>query len=216
MMKRKQSLFVDVQNQRTHPRRTLFVHQPQRRMSSFSHVDVQTGEAQMVDVSSKAQTERTATAEAEILMHASTFRLLHDLVYNTETTPTEQHRQLNKKGDILTVAKIAGTMAAKQTSNLIPLCHPLALSVIQVQLALNEERNSVQVQCTCKCVGPTGVEMEALTGASIAALTVYDMCKAVDMTMEISGVRLLEKKGGRRGHYLLDKKEQQKESTNKK
>ncbi len=140
----------------------------------------------MVDVSSKSASKRSATAFARIVIGQTAF----DSVRNNE----------NKKGDVLTVSKLAGIMAAKKTPDLIPLCHPLNLSCVDVRLKLNESRLSVDIECDASCFGETGVEMEALTGASLAALTVYDMCKAVSHDMTIERVRLLRKKGGKRDY----------------
>ena len=156
-------------------------------MSKLTHLDDK-GEARMVDVTDKAATEREARAEATIRMAPETLNMIIE----------GEH----PKGDVLAVARIAGIMAAKKTPDLIPLCHPLALSSVKVNLTLNEAQNAVEIEATCKITGQTGVEMEALTAVSAAALTVYDMCKAVDRSMEIAWVRLEEKSGGRSGHYL--------------
>ncbi len=158
-------------------------------MSRLTHLDEQ-GNANMVDVSEKAVTTREATARAEVKMLPETLKLI-----------TEGG---HKKGDVLAVARIAGIQAAKQTSNLIPLCHPLMLSKVTVELTPQAETNSVVILATCKLAGQTGVEMEALTAASVAALTIYDMCKAVDKGMVISEVKLLEKKGGKSGHWQAE------------
>jgi len=141
----------------------------------------------MVDVSDKAETERSATAKGSVLMKPETLALI---------AAGEM-----KKGDVLSVARLAGIMAAKRTADLIPLCHPLALTSIQVELAIDKARSAVDIEATCKLKGRTGVEMEALTAASVAALTVYDMCKAVDRGMVISEVRLLHKSGGKSGTF---------------
>lgn len=154
---------------------------------TLSHIDEQ-GKASMVDVSEKPVTCREARASARIAMHAST---LEQIKNNTL-----------KKGDVLAVARIAGIQAAKKCADLIPLCHPLALSKVSVEFVINESDSSVDIESFCKLTGQTGVEMEALTAASIAALTIYDMCKAVDLDMVIGQVCLLEKQGGRRGHFL--------------
>lgn len=156
-------------------------------MSRLTHLDDQ-GNANMVDVSEKDVTTREATARAEVKMLPDTLKLI-----------TEGG---HKKGDVLAVARIAGIQAAKQTSNLIPLCHPLMLSKVKVELTPQVDRSSVEILATCKLAGQTGVEMEALTAASIAAMTIYDMCKAVDKGMVITEVKLLEKKGGKSGHWL--------------
>ncbi|HYC12611.1 MAG TPA: cyclic pyranopterin monophosphate synthase MoaC [Stellaceae bacterium] len=155
-------------------------------MSSLSHFD-QKGDAIMVDVSGKAETERVATAAASILMKPETLAL----ILAGEV----------KKGDVLAVARVAGIMAAKRTPDLIPLCHPLALSSVTVELTPDRKRNAVDIVATCKVTGRTGVEMEALTAASVAALTVYDMCKAVDRGMTVTDLRLVRKSGGKSGTY---------------
>jgi cyclic pyranopterin phosphate synthase len=139
----------------------------------------------MVDVGHKDDTERTAIARGEILMKPQTLALIRD-------------GQM-KKGDVLTVAKIAGIQAAKRTSELIPLCHPIALTKVDVELSLDESLPGVQIQATAKTIGKTGVEMEALTAVSVAALTVYDMAKAAEKTMKIQNIRLVEKRGGKSG-----------------
>ena len=155
-------------------------------MSDLTHFD-ERGNARMVDVGGKDTTDRVATARATIVMQPATLALIRD--------------RKAAKGDVLTVAQLAGIMAAKKTADLIPLCHPLALSSVQVTLALDETRNAVDIEATCKLKGRTGVEMEALTAASVAALTVYDMCKAVDRGMVISEVKLLHKSGGKSGTF---------------
>lgn len=156
---------------------------------TLTHIDSQ-GHASMVDVSEKASTVREAKAFARVLMNPGTLEQI-------------KHNSL-KKGDVLAVARIAGIQAAKKCSELIPLCHPLALSKVAVDFLLDENAHAVEITSYCKLTGQTGVEMEALTAASIAALTIYDMCKAVDMEMVIEQVCLLEKSGGRRGHYLRE------------
>jgi len=155
-------------------------------MSDLTHFD-ERGNARMVDVGDKDITERVATARASVVMQPATLKLI----------ATKQAA----KGDVLAVAQLAGIMAAKKTADLIPLCHPLALSSVQVTLTLDEKRNTVDIEATCKLKGRTGVEMEALTAASVAALTVYDMCKAVDRGMVISEVKLLHKSGGKSGRF---------------
>jgi cyclic pyranopterin phosphate synthase len=155
-------------------------------MSKLSHVDAE-GRASMVDVSDKESTERTATAEAIITLSAEAYRLV---VSGTA-----------KKGDVLATARIAGIMAAKKTSELIPLCHPLALSHVGVDFEPLAERNAFRIIASAKTTGPTGVEMEALTAASVAALTVYDMVKAVDKGAVVESIRLLTKSGGKSGSY---------------
>jgi cyclic pyranopterin monophosphate synthase len=155
-------------------------------MSRLTHLDAE-GKAAMVDVSDKAETERSATARGSVLMKPKTLALI---------AGGEM-----KKGDVLSVARLAGIMAAKRTAELIPLCHPLALTSIKVELAIDEARSAVDIEATCKLTGRTGVEMEALTAVSIAALTVYDMCKAVDRSMTIADIRLTAKSGGKSGSY---------------
>ena len=159
-------------------------------MSKLTHINAN-GEAQMVDVSDKNNTAREAKAGARVVMKAETL----DLIVSGS----------HKKGDVLAVARIAGIQAAKKCSDLIPLCHPLMLSKVSVELSPNSEKNCIDIIATAKLNGKTGVEMEALTAASIAALTVYDMCKAVDRFMLIDNVQLLEKKGGKSGHWVLPK-----------
>ena len=141
----------------------------------------------MVDVGAKAITERAASAEANVLMSEKTLRMIRE----------GEH----KKGDVLGVARLAGIMAAKKTSELIPLCHPLALTSISLDLECVQEKNLVRITSTCRLSGQTGVEMEALTSASVAALTIYDMCKSVDRGMKIIDVRLTEKLGGKSGTF---------------
>ncbi|MEC7079208.1 MAG: cyclic pyranopterin monophosphate synthase MoaC [Pseudomonadota bacterium] len=153
---------------------------------SFTHLDAD-GRAYMVDVGGKASTERVARAQARVFMSAETLAMIDD--------------GSHQKGDVLSVARIAGIQAAKQCSHLIPLCHPLMLTSVTVDLALDTESGCVTIEATCRLSGQTGVEMEALTAASVSALTVYDMCKAVDKEMVINDVTLLEKSGGRSGHY---------------
>lgn len=155
-------------------------------MSKLSHIDQQ-GNARMVDVGDKPVSQRVAVAGGEIRMARETLQLIQ--------------AGGHKKGDVLSVARIAGIQAAKQCAQLIPLCHPLMLSVVDVELTLDQEGGRVSIRATCKLSGQTGVEMEALTAASVAALTVYDMCKAVDKEMVIGNIRLLEKRGGRSGEY---------------
>jgi cyclic pyranopterin phosphate synthase len=158
-------------------------------MSKLTHIN-SNGEAQMVDVSDKENTMREAKAGARVVMQSKTLELI----------VSGSH----KKGDVLSVAKIAGIQAAKKCSELIPLCHPLMLTKINVELSTNTDKNCIEITATAKLNGRTGVEMEALTAASIAALTVYDMCKAVDRFMVIDNVQLLEKKGGKSGHWVLE------------
>ena len=155
-------------------------------MAGFTHFDKE-GKARMVDVSDKAETERVATAKGSVLMQPATLALIKEGGV--------------KKGDVLSVARLAGIMGAKRTPDLIPLCHPLALTSVQVHLTIDDKRNAVDITATCKLTGKTGVEMEALTAVSVAALTVYDMCKAVDKGMQITDVRLVHKSGGKSGTY---------------
>jgi len=157
-------------------------------MSKLTHIN-ENGEAQMVDVSDKNNTAREAKAGAVVLMKAETLELI----------VSGSH----KKGDVLAVARVAGIQAAKKCWELIPLCHPLMLSKISIELTPNQEKSCIEIIATAKLNGKTGVEMEALTAASIAALTIYDMCKAVDRFMRIDNVQLLEKKGGKSGHWKL-------------
>ena len=152
----------------------------------LTHFDA-AGNAAMVDVSDKAVTERTATARARVAMRPETLAMI------TEGTA--------KKGDVFGVARIAGVMAAKRTAELIPLCHPLAISAVRVDLRGDEAGPCVEIEATVHTTGRTGVEMEALTAASVAALTVYDMCKAVDRGMRIEAVRLVHKAGGKSGEF---------------
>ena len=153
---------------------------------SLSHIDAD-GNASMVDVSDKDVTHRIATAAGSVLMEAETMRLI-------------QQGDM-KKGDVISVARLAGIMGAKKTPELIPLCHPLALEAIDVELTLDPARNAVDITATCRVSGRTGVEMEALTAVSVAALTIYDMCKAVDRTMRLTDIRLMAKSGGRSGDF---------------
>ena len=155
-------------------------------MATLTHLDDK-GQARMVDVGDKAVTSRAATAEAVIAMLPQTLRMIID--------------GSHKKGDVFAVARIAGIQAAKKCSDLIPLCHPLQLSSVQVELNADEENSEVRIAATCRLNGQTGVEMEALTAAAVAALTVYDMCKAVDRGMVIRSVQLLEKAGGKSGTW---------------
>ncbi|BAO79931.1 molybdenum cofactor biosynthesis enzyme [Serpentinimonas raichei] len=152
----------------------------------LTHFDAQ-GQAHMVDVGDKAATRRLAVAEGLIRLEAATLRLIED--------------GSAKKGDVLGVARLAGIMAAKKTSELIPLCHPVALTRVALEFELLPDPPAVRCTASAETVGPTGVEMEALTAVQVALLTIYDMCKAVDRGMEITGVRLLQKEGGRSGSY---------------
>ncbi len=151
-------------------------------MSAFTHLD-DDGNAVMVDVSSKSKTERMATARGRIIMAPETMALII--------------AGQVKKGDVLSVAQLAGIMGAKRTPDLVPLCHPLNLTSVRVNLTCDQERNTVDITACCKLTGQTGVEMEALTAVSVAALTVYDMCKAVDRGMRILDIRLVQKSGGK-------------------
>ena len=155
-------------------------------MSKLTHIDAE-GRARMVDVSNKAVTSREAVAEGFVSMAPATLKLA---ISGT-----------GKKGDVRAVAELAGVRAAKKTADLIPLCHPLALSQVTVELTPNAAENAVDIVATCRLTGKTGVEMEALTAASVAALTVYDMAKAVDRGMQITDIRLLHKSGGKSGSY---------------
>jgi cyclic pyranopterin phosphate synthase len=152
----------------------------------LSHLN-EAGEAHMVDVSEKAVTARSATAEGFVGMAPATL----DLILSGET----------KKGDVLAAARIAGIMAAKRTAELIPLCHPLPLAQVMVEFTPSRAPSGIRVEATAKVEGKTGVEMEALTAVAVACLTIYDMCKAVDREMEFSGIRLVEKTGGRSGTF---------------
>ena len=155
-------------------------------MAKLTHMG-EDGEARMVDVSEKDVTDRTATAIGSVLMAPETLRLIIDGSV--------------KKGDVISVARLAGIMAAKRTSELIPLCHPLALNKVDVDLTCDPDRNAVDIVATCRVSGRTGVEMEALTAVSTAALTVYDMCKAVDREMCLTEIRLVHKAGGKSGEF---------------
>ena len=156
-------------------------------MAKLTHIG-DDGEARMVDVSDKDITDRTATARGTVLMAAETLKLIIDGTV--------------KKGDVISVARLAGIMAAKRTSDLIPLCHPLALNKVDVDLVCDADRNAVDIEATCRVSGRTGVEMEALTAVSTAALTVYDMCKAVDRGMQLTDIRLVHKAGGKSGEFI--------------
>lgn len=155
----------------------------------FTHFNDE-GKAKMVDVGDKDITHRTAKAAARVRVNAETFALIRDGGM--------------KKGDVLTVAQIAGIMGAKRTADLIPMCHPLFINGADLKLSLNEENLSVDIEAVVSCTGKTGVEMEALTAVSVAALTVYDMCKAVQKDIVITDVRLLEKTGGIHGDFVRE------------
>lgn len=156
---------------------------------SLTHLNA-AGEAHMVDVGDKANTQREATAQAWISMQPDTLAA----ITSAQT----------KKGDVLATARIAGIQAAKRTWELIPLCHPLLLTKASIELIVHQDQSAIEILATCRVGGQTGVEMEALTAASVAALTIYDMAKAMDRGMTISQVRLLEKKGGKSGHWLAE------------
>src|SRR3954454_12148937 len=160
--------------------------QPNDAMAKLTHLSNR-GEARMVDVSAKAATERVAVAEGRVVMSRKTLELVL--------------RGDAKKGDVLGAGRIAGIMAAKRTSELIPLCHPLALSKVEVDIAPDRRLPGLIVRATCKLEGQTGVEMEALTAVSVACLTIYDMVKAVERGMRIEGIHLVEKRGGKSGVY---------------
>jgi cyclic pyranopterin phosphate synthase len=155
-------------------------------MSGFTHFDA-AGKAVMVDVSGKPETDRVAVARGLVTLQPATLALIRDGGI--------------KKGDVLSVARLAGIMGAKRTPDLIPLCHPLALSSVRVELSLDEALNAVVIESTCRVTGRTGVEMEALTAVAVAALTLYDMCKAVDRGMVIGEIRLVHKSGGKSGSW---------------
>lgn len=155
-------------------------------MSKLTHIDA-AGNAHMVDVSEKSDTERVAVASGSVIMEAATLALIKDAGV--------------KKGDVLSVAQLAGIMGAKKTPDLIPLCHPLPLTNVSVELSCDPDRSAVDITATCRTTGKTGVEMEALTAVSVAALTVYDMCKAADKAMQLTDIRLRHKSGGKSGTY---------------
>ena len=157
--------------------------------NKLTHLDDQ-GRADMVDVGDKPTTQRTAVAEGFVAMRPETLRLIAEGNL--------------KKGDVLTVARVAGIMAAKRTAELIPLCHPITLTKVGLEIQLKEDEHRIQIRATAHTSGQTGVEMEALTAVSTAALTIYDMAKAVDREMTISGIRLLEKHGGVHGDYVAE------------
>ena len=156
-------------------------------MSTFTHIDAK-GRVRMVDVTSKKATLRTATAQGVVIMQPSTLKKILE--------------QTVKKGNVLETARIAGIMAAKKTSDLIPMCHPLSLTHISVDFFPETDANAIRIEATVRLIGQTGVEMEALTAITVAALTIYDMCKSYDRAMEISDIYLLEKSGGKSGHYI--------------
>ncbi len=158
-------------------------------MTHSSHFN-QAGEAHMVDVGAKAITQRTAVTEGYIEMHQETLQMIL----------AGEH----KKGDVLAIARIAGIMASKKTADLIPLCHPLPITHVGITLSAETEKNRIRCQTTVKTNGQTGIEIEALCATQVALLTIYDMCKAVDRGMVIQSVRLLEKAGGKSGHWQRD------------
>ena len=162
---------------------------PQENAIALSHINQQ-GEANMVDVTEKPMTSRTATAVGFIKMTAETLSLINQ----------GEH----KKGDVFAVARIAGIQAAKKCSDLIPLCHPLMLTKVKVDFEIDEKNNQVKVVSLCRLTGQTGVEMEALTAVSIACLTLFDMCKAADPSMEIFGIKVLTKTGGKSGQWSTE------------
>lgn len=155
-------------------------------MSTFSHLNAG-GEANMVDVSDKDVTKREATAEG--------------FLYVSEDVITQISEAKIAKGDVFAVARVAGIQGAKRCSDLIPLCHPLALSKVDINFEVDKDQQRIRVTCFCKLSGKTGVEMEALTGVNVALLTLFDMCKAIDPTMRLEGIRVLDKKGGKTGHW---------------
>ncbi len=155
----------------------------------LTHLDAE-GKARMVDVGAKPDSERVAIAAGTVTMQPETLRLIRDGAI--------------KKGDVLTIARIAGIMAAKRTAEIIPLCHPIALTHLDVEITLDEATNTARITATARTIGKTGVEMEALTAVSAAALTIYDMAKAVDRAMRIGDIRLLEKRGGVHGDYRAE------------
>jgi cyclic pyranopterin monophosphate synthase len=160
-----------------------------RTVSGFTHFD-RAGNAAMVDVSDKPVTARTATARARVVMQPATLAMIRE--------------GSAKKGDVLGVARLAGIMGAKRTAELIPLCHPLPITSVGVDLEADAEASAVEITATVRTTGQTGVEMEALTAASVAALTVYDMCKAVDRSMRIEALRVIHKAGGKSGEFSQD------------
>lgn len=158
-------------------------------MTTLTHFD-SAGQAHMVDVGDKAETARVARAAGSIFMRPETLALIRE--------------GSAKKGDVLGIARIAAIQASKRTGDLIPLCHPIALTRVAAEFTVDEPNNAVHCTVTAECFGRTGVEMEALTATSVGLLTIYDMCKAVDRGMRIDDIRLLEKKGGKSGHWLAE------------
>ena len=157
-----------------------------KKEKTFSHFDSE-GKAIMVDITKKDNTERIATASSSISMSQKTLNMIKE--------------GTSKKGDVLGIARVAGIMAAKKTSDLIPLCHPVSLSSVSINFEIQDNINTVKITCDCKLNGKTGLEMEALTAVSVAALTIYDMCKAVDKEMTINKTQLLFKSGGKSGTF---------------
>lgn len=155
-------------------------------MSQFSHLNTQ-GEANMVDVSDKVDTKREATAQGFIYVSDAVIAQISDATI--------------AKGDVFAVSRVAGIQGAKRCSDLIPLCHPLALSKVDINFDIEAEKGRIKATCYCKLTGKTGVEMEALTGVNVALLTLFDMCKAIDPGMTLSDIRVVEKKGGKTGHW---------------
>lgn len=155
-------------------------------MEDFTHLD-EKGRVKMVDVTEKENTDRTATAQGLVEMNPNTFKMIKN--------------QKVKKGNVLEAARIAGIMAAKKTSELIPMCHPLYLTHISINFLLNESSSSITIESSVRTIGPTGVEMEALTAVALSALTIYDMCKSYDKAIIITDIMLKEKSGGKSGHY---------------
>lgn len=156
-------------------------------MSTFTHIDAK-GRVRMVDVTGKKATLRAATAQGIVIMQPDTLKKILE--------------QTVKKGNVLETARIAGVMAAKKTSELIPMCHPLSLTHISVDFFPEPDAHTIRIEAAVRLIGQTGVEMEALTAVTVAALTIYDMCKSYDRAMEISDVYLIEKSGGKSGHYM--------------
>ncbi|OOF69584.1 cyclic pyranopterin monophosphate synthase MoaC [Rodentibacter caecimuris] len=161
-------------------------------MTTLTHINTQ-GEANMVDISAKNDTIREARAEAIIRLSSQTLTMILEGKHH--------------KGDVFATARIAGIQAAKRTWELIPLCHPLLLSKVEISIEAQPVQNQIRIETLCKLTGKTGVEMEALTAASVAALTIYDMCKAVQKDIVIQHIRLLEKSGGKSGHFLIEEKQ---------
>ncbi len=159
-------------------------------MEELTHMDAQ-GRPRMVDVSQKPDTQREAVAKCVVRMQASTFNLIK--------------KGGTAKGDVLAVAQLAGVMAAKQTPHIIPLCHPVIIGDVKIEFGLDEKNSAVEITTTVKSTGKTGVEMEALTATTITALTIYDMCKAIDRGIQIESIRLIRKSGGKSGVINLEK-----------